>query len=284
MNTDNNKVAFLVLASKSPKTLKLLLDSIDRDIINVYVHLDGKVDIDSYIRDSTIDKNYFISERYNVFWGGFNMIRATLSLVDNALKYDNNQAMCLISDDTALLASSEYIYQNAINNPNQIHCWKVAQNSLVYSRYKNFFNYDSFITSPRVDFDITERKITNDFIIEINEIKMLMEVGKLKIDIYSGSQWWMLHRDVLKQILQYGIQYENFTASMKYSAIPDEMYFQTILKNVLPTIDMICDSPMLYDFSRTPKPYLFQSKNDIDDEIPANKLFIRKVSEDFYLL
>jgi hypothetical protein len=72
----------------------------------------------------------------------------------------------------------------------------------------------------------------------LNIILLLWSIGKGKRkkpfyvkDFYYGSQWWILYKREVIFVLRYLEDNPDYLSFHKYSLIPDEIFFQTILLN-----------------------------------------------------
>jgi len=78
------RTAFLILAHSQPEHLARLVRMLDTDWATFFVHVDAKID-DRPFRAAVKGGNVvFLQRRHKVNWGGFNMIKATLSLLHTA--------------------------------------------------------------------------------------------------------------------------------------------------------------------------------------------------------
>jgi len=278
-----NKIAILVLAANAPEVLDALIHAPGSDKFNFYVHLDSKRSAQDYCLSRDLSTAKFISNRVDVFWGGFNMIRATIELIKAALAEDQNKIFCLISDDSFYLISPDFICEQLYANPNRMDCWHAAQNSVTYGRYQNFYYFDSQPSTPK---PITPelRKIDSSFVIGIQKLLSVMRSPKPELDLYCGSQWWSLHREVVSKIIDFLDSNKEISDAFEFSAIPDEILFQTLTMKLCRPLDLK-KSPMLYDFNRNPKPFIFSDESELANLNIEDKLFIRKINigSDFIL-
>lgn len=271
--------SLLVLASKSANGLKFLEETFGNHC-DIFVHLDRKVDLEQY-RSETSDhlRNvYFIKERHNVYWGGFSMIHATISLISTALRESKASSFLLVSDDSTPLKTPQQIENSLSQYRNQISIRKVSPDTPLHDRYRGFFFLDSKFANPK-HFPIDQRNFTEEHLRDFSRMLILMNRGKHKEDsLYHGSQWWALSRECLEFTLT---QWNTNTwqrDSFEFSAIPDEMYFQTIAHEFL----TISGQPSRYsgimyaDFSRSPKPFIFSDLSEFPKNL-ADVLFARKI-------
>ena len=104
------KIAYIMLCHKNAEQVNTLVNELLKNDADVYIHLDLK----SNIRDEIIKNERVIildeKECYSVSWGGNDMIKATLSLL-NKVKQSNKKYdyVCLVSGQDFPIVSTEEI-------------------------------------------------------------------------------------------------------------------------------------------------------------------------------
>lgn len=105
------KIAYLVIAYTDPEQLKSLVERLTQDA-DVYIHINASVEIEPFLK--VLEKNSkphsfrFSRERYKIVWGGFSILKATFSLMEQAMENDSYDRFVLLtgldypikSDDT----------------------------------------------------------------------------------------------------------------------------------------------------------------------------------------
>lgn len=143
-------VALLVLAHAAPSVLAVTARIFDDPRFRIYVHLDRKADLDAYCGGHVWPGRLcFIEERYEIFWGGFNMVRATEALARAALADASNAVCCLISDDALPLWPCERVHEALVAVPDRIDLGLSRRNPPFLRRYTDFYFLDSRMTSAR---------------------------------------------------------------------------------------------------------------------------------------
>ncbi len=276
-------IALLVLAHGAPKVLAHHARLLSGHSFRFFVHLDKKINIDEYKTSCCVDFLEFLPEREEIFWGGFNMIRATIKLARFSLANSDAEYFCLLSDDSFSLFSAQNLRKKICEFGSIIQCYDVNRNNDRRMRYDQYYYFDSNHTSAR-HIQAERRNINSNDLSIYEKIKTLSERGKRPISLFAGSQWWILSRNDLNECLKL---YDNdpwLAESFEFSAIPDEMFFQTLFCESQtakdPSFLPRTDTPMLADFSRNPKPYIFSNEEDVKMKVEKTHLFIRKVAED----
>lgn len=274
------KIAALVIANDKPLVLEYTASRLTQYGIDIFVHVDAKVDIEAYrssINEKVASYINWIPQRMAIFWAGYSMIDATWNLVHATdQKYDR---YLLISDDSVPIIPIDELFLNLSFDIDRISARKLQPSDKFKSRYDEFFYLDSKATALR------GRTIENSYFSEseINEIismNRLRSIGKSALDVYYGSQWWALTADTVFKIEDKLAKDRNLLDSFKYSAVPDEIMFQTLTALLKPDIPR-AQSPMSVDWTKLPKPYVYKNISDLSMAIEARKkdsFFLRKIA------
>lgn len=276
---DGRSIAVMVLAQRCPQVLEALAGACDVPGVRLLVHLDAKESLERYASGCTFpDGIEFIDERHEVFWGGFSMIRATEALARRALEDPTCEACVLVSDDTLPLVPAARIRRELLDRPDRIDVGLTRRNPPYLRRYTEYFFLDSCLTSARPV--ATELRSVDAASLEaMRRLERLMARGKYPFgEVWGGSQWWSLGRDSLRACLG-GLADEWVRESFEFSAVPDELAFQTLHANRLGLTARSFTSPMLTDMAREPAPFVFRKAADIPSARDG-KLFVRKVADD----
>lgn len=273
-------VALMVLAHGAPRTLEALAVAFAACSARIYVHLDRKVDLDSYCRERSWPANLaFIRDRVAVYWGGFSMIAATEALAREALQDARHVAFALVSDDTLPLVAPERIVAELRAQPNRIDVGLSRRNPPFLRRYTDWFHMDSGATSARA-IDVGQRHVDDATLDAMARLARLRSRGKFPFpEVWGGSQWWSLSRAELEFALSELATNTWLRESFEFSAVPDELAFQTIYANRQQLTARSFTGPMLTDMTRSPSPFVFRSAEEIPPA-PPGKLFVRKVADD----
>jgi len=258
------KITFLVIGAIAPIILRQMCEVFSADRFSFVVHVDRKANFESYAEGvGEWGHLSFVDHRYEVFWAGFSMIEATLSLARQALRDPESHYFALISDDTFPLLSPDSLYRTILDEKGTwIQSWRIPEDHLFQQRYNKYFFLDSRFTTPRW-FPTEERSFSEHDRIELLELEILKSRGKKKLSgLYAGKQWWVLNRNELTSIIELDRTDEHLRQSFRFSAVTDEIYIQTLFKMLFPDSKHL-GNPMLDDFSRDPKPYVFSSWKDI---------------------
>lgn len=269
----NEKTAVICLAYlEKPSGVALLAEFFAQANADLFIHVDAKSQDTAYQAVAREFPNVrLVNDRYEVFWGGFNTIRAMVSSLNQARHSGVYSRFLIITEDTVPIISRDEFQARMAWDGEFIES-KLITSGEVLSRYAGFFYLDSFSTTPR-PCRTAQRVVTDRVIADIERLRTLQLKGKAEIsEIFHGSVWSGLTSSSIYKILD---SYEtdlHLRESFEFSAVPEEQYFHTIL-GALPR-----QAPLVFaDWSRRPTPYVFQSAQDIEEIDSKSAIFLRKV-------
>ncbi|KRM08004.1 hypothetical protein FC89_GL002116 [Liquorilactobacillus ghanensis DSM 18630] len=239
--------AFLLIMYKSSNSLIDLLKVLKTSGGDVFVHVDKKSDLNTLKKINEFTNVEIIKERFNISWGGFNMVKAMIALLKAA--YNKN------ADYThyVFLSGSDYPVWNGkkINrffsshrNKELVNAYCMTNNGCVHCSSKitkyYFFDHMNHIK--------TLSRIYNLFMSEVYRRKRknsFISVGKKRLKVYFGSQWFAITNDCAKYVLS-KVSNKQLINYFKHSLAPDEMFFHTIIFNSKFGMNNLIGGPVEY--------------------------------------
>ena len=214
--------AFLLLAHGQPELSRRLLGRLQADWSHAFVHVDAKTPIETFT--SLIPEGpdvTYVRDRVSVNWGGFSMVRAELNLMKTALA-GPYERLFLISGADYPIKPIEQI--GAALEPDQeiIRVDPVTErdgHSVLDRRAYTPFIGDNKWLAPRTASP------------RIHRLRASLERRvrrKAPGPVYRGAQWWCLTRQTAEYLV--GAQDSPQARYFRYTLNPDEMIFQTLLK------------------------------------------------------
>jgi len=263
------KIAYIIIAHKLPEQLVRLVKKLNTVDTSFFIHVDRKTDEHTYrmMVDllQTYDNVQFLMRRV-VNWGTFSQVQVTLDGIReaNSLKFEFDYAILLTGQDYPI-KSNEYIskflqesegksYIEYFSLPNEI--WKSENGGMDRFNYLNL----NFLGRPRKifpRFDLPYQNFLNTF------------------KIFGGSAYWCLAKDCVEFINEYLDQDESYIKFWKYTRIPDEAFFQTVLLNSQFKNRLINDNCRYIVWYSGPHPEIL-TKQEYEQFIGSDKLFARK--------
>lgn len=220
-----NKHAYLIMAHNKLNELTNLIECIDYDSNDIYIHLDkkwklSKEEIQRIEKTAKKSDIYFIKNRINVKWGTYTQIECEMSLLKESLKKGYQYYHLMSGVDMPLKKQVE------------IHNF-FAQNA-----GKEFVHYDS----NKIDSTAYERVSKYHFFVSrsngligkgVNQISRVLQkgidrIGKYDIEFQKGANWFSITNDLAQYVLN---KEKNIKKIFKYSRCGDEMFLQTIVIN-----------------------------------------------------
>ena len=224
--------AVLILAHKNIDQVIELASRLSTDF-EIYIHLDkkAKITVDQSRKIKKITKGYI--SKYDVKWGSYSIVKATIDLMKMALNNNQNTYFHLISGQDWPLMSPAKIYEY-FEHTNQIYMnyWpavsmrKTGEPEIWWTKY--YFNYDS------INRHTTFGKVYHRLLLLVQTVLRINKLDKygLKEDyIYAGKEWVDIPRDALEFAITYYEQHPNLEKIFSTSFCSDEMWLQTILCN-----------------------------------------------------
>jgi len=80
------RLAHLILAHGNPSQLERLVKRLMCTHTDIYIHLDGKSNIDEFVQLERLDNVFFIKNRTVITWANYSMVKATLDSFEEILK------------------------------------------------------------------------------------------------------------------------------------------------------------------------------------------------------
>ena len=248
-------VAFVVLAHDQPSNVARLVRKLTEAKCATVVHFDAKAGSKpvEIVKELTRELSPLVvwPQRVSVGWGEWSMVEATLNSVRALLKAGHTPDFIHLMSgaDYPLRPISDFIDFLARHRGNDfIESHNAQEKEWVLGgfvheryRYRHFFNW----RKHKKLFDINWR---------LQKSLRLHRRLPLGLSLHIGSQWCTLTAESWKKILEFSSKRE-VQSAFKYSWIPDEMYFHTLLaKFGLPQVQKHLT---LYQFSEHGVPLVF---------------------------
>lgn len=265
------KIAYIVLAHKYPEQLVRLISRLQTENTSFFIHIDGKTEQKIYSQIVNqlqhIPCVHFV-KRYKCFWGDFNIIKATLEAINTLIKSNIQfDYAILLSGQDYLIKSNSYLSDFLAKNPKR----EFMEFCSLHSPENKWYNQGGYYQSlKRIEWW--------HFHFRSKHFCLQKERGFLPgIEPYGGSQWWCLSKDCLKYVRDFTQQNPKFVNYFKYTFIPDELFFQTIVLNSPFQANVTNDDLRYVDWDN-PNPNVPATllKDDFEKLTSSSKLFARK--------
>ncbi len=217
----------------------------------------------------------FPVERLKCGWGEWSLVDASLSAVRAAADaFPRATHFYLLSGDCMPIKTAEYAHEFLErHDADFIECFGFFESDWIKTGfkeerlvYRHWFN---------------ERKQAKLFYLSYNLQKRLGLKRKIPGDIKMmiGSQWWCLRRPTVEAILEFAANRRDVIRFFRTTWIPDETFFQTLVRHLVPETEIECRTPTFLMFSDYGMPVSFY--NDHYNLLRAQDfLFARKISSE----
>lgn len=274
------KQALLITAYKNFEHLQELVRFFDDPLFSIYIHIDVKSDINEQDLISLQRYNVTLVRKYKVNWGGLNHLKAYLLLSKLALEEPSNSYFHLISGQDFPVKSLNFF---------KLFIEREAGLRRGYLRHeklpnKNWFRGGMDRLMYYNLYDVLDAKKHKKLIRKI--VRLQIKIGFVRPfyknfpQLYGGSTYWTLPREILEYVFKYTDQNPRFLKRFSHSFCAEEIYFQTIILNSTFKDQVVNNNLRYIDWSKgrgsTP---VFLDERDYDVIMAGDYLFARKFDE-----
>jgi len=292
-------INYLILAHKNPIQFHRMLKRLNSKNVNFFVHVDKSSD-DAPFKEPFLEVTniFFLPEEKRMVtpWSDIAIVKVTLNLLKEAIEKFNSRTYCvLLSGQDYPLKNNENIYNFFNSNYGRNF---IAMNDItdIWPNWRDRFErYNFHLPNKRLNrgiypyrdkrfFKIRNLKDTFYLFYNIGAKTTLSTIFKDKRVLPSyivprgGGTWWALPVETAINIIDYLERHPDFMIYHKYSHVPDETIFQTLV-NELRKIDEIKDTTTYTNWVRenVDLPVTFK-KDNLQELLEAgdNYLFARK--------
>lgn len=260
------KLAHLLLVHKNPLQVKRLINCLNHDDSDIFIHLDLKCDLAEYKNLASTKNVHFIKNRIKVKWGGYSTLQATINGFEEILR--NGSVYSHIN----LLSGQDY----PLKDITQI------QDFLFKNQDKSFIEYHS-IDEEWYNGRIRIAKYSfGDFEFPGNDmlerfVNFMTPKRKIPLNLkpYGRSNWLTITPVSARYAIDFLNKHPSLKRYFKMMWGSDEVVIQTILLNSSMKDTIINDNLRYIELGENAHPKILTSA-DIDVLINSGKLFARK--------
>jgi hypothetical protein len=284
MDEGRMRIAYIILAHKSSAQLVRMVSRLNSEDSSFFIHVDKKTDESTYldiVAPLGACDNVFFVRRRDCAWGDFSLVRATLTGIEEVLA---RRPLCayviLLSGQDYPIKSNRHIHRFLQENDGRsfIHYFskeapwaggweeRYVYWHLRWGRWRFAFPKTDMFEGPAVNrlWNALARRIP---------LRRRLPGG---VKPFYGSQFWCLSIDCVKYVHEFARRNRAFVRFFKYVAIPDEIFFQTILLNSTLKDRLVNDDLIYTDFSQHLAHPAILGKNDFHRLMGRSELFARK--------
>ncbi|MDH5529783.1 MAG: beta-1,6-N-acetylglucosaminyltransferase [Paracoccaceae bacterium] len=273
------KIAFILLCHKDPKGIIQQAERLTAVGDCMSIHFDARARPEDYAQiRNALDGNpnvTFAKKRIKCGWGAWSLVQATLYATEAAIDaFPNATHFYMLSGDCMAIKSAEYV-----------HAFLDAED-VDYIESEDFFASDWIKTGMK-----EERLIYRHFFNErthkwafYKSFELQKQLGLTRaipsdLQMMIGSQWWCLRRRTIEWILEFTRSRRDVMRFFRTTWIPDETFFQTLVRHVVPEQEIRNRTLTFLIFSDYGMPVSFYNDH-YDLLLSQDFLFARKISVD----
>ncbi len=273
------KIAYILLCHKDPEGIIAQAARLTAAGDFVAIHFDAQSSAKDYdsIRKALAQNASvtFAARRVKCGWGEWSLVAATLAASEAALKaFPDATHFYMMSGDCMPIKSAEYVRGF------------LEREDADYIESFDFFESDWIKTGLKEERLIyrhwfNERGRKAWFYASMNLQRRFGFARKTPADlrIQIGSQWWCLRRRTVEAVLQFGKTRPDVVGFFRTTWIPDETYFQTIVRHLVPDREIRTRTLTFLLFTDYGIPVTFYDDHH-DLLLSQDYLFARKISGD----
>ncbi|MFC5737656.1 DUF5928 domain-containing protein [Sinirhodobacter huangdaonensis] len=273
------KIAFILLTHKDPDGIIAQAQRLTATGDYVSIHFDARAKPADFekIRSAFADNPSvtFAARRLKCGWGEWSLVAATLEAVKAAVAaFPEATHFYMLSGDCMQIKTAEFA-----------HAFLDATD-VDYIESFDFFASDwikTGIKEERLIYRHWFNERTQSWLFyrsfELQKALGLARAVPEDIQMMIGSQWWCLRRHTIEAVLAFCTERPDVMRFFRTTWIPDETFFQTIVRHVVPEKEIRTRTLTFLMFTDYGMPVTFY--NDHYDLLLAQDfLFARKISAD----
>ncbi len=271
------RIAFILLCHKNPAAIVRQAEQLTAAGDFIAIHFDASAPGADYqlIREQLADNPnvVFAKSRVKCGWGEWSLVQATLNAVEAAAEaFPRATHFYMVSGDCMPIKSAGFAHQMLdAKDADYIESFDFFDSNWIKTGfreerliYRHFFN---------------ERTQKVRFYTALRLQKQLGLTRKIPADlrVMIGSQWWCLRRQTIEAVLAFVKQRRDVLRFFKTTWIPDETFFQTLVRHLVPGREIENRTLTFLVFSDYGMPVTFYNDH-YDLLLSQDGLFARKVS------
>lgn len=221
------KIAYLIIAYMDPEQLRTLAGRLVQTS-DVYIHINSSVDIGPFENALADVKGEgsvaFSKERYRIVWGGYSILKATFSMMEQAFQQSGYDRMVLLTGLDYPIKSDQYI-QNFFREHADV---EYVHADVVTGKMHEHLYYR----------DCRDSKVLHKiFGLVKNRLKKKGRIGKPDYVVHRGKKYqlygiapkWALTGECARYLLDFYKKNKKFNRYFQLMHAPDDFYVATVL-------------------------------------------------------
>ncbi|MNK02957.1 Core-2/I-Branching enzyme [compost metagenome] len=263
------RVAHLILTYTSPHQTERMIRNMAHDGFDFYIHVDKKFDINPHLFLKDLPNVYFINDRTDVKWAGYNTVKATFRCIKEIV------ATGIQYDFINFLSGQDY----PLTSPARLMDFFEKNKGKEFMSFRDIKNdwKEGLIRMER--YFLANHTFKGKHALE-KLINILMPKRTVPYDMhpYGKSMFWMLSPETAMYVVDKVESDRKLTNFFYYCWASDEFVFQTILMNS-PYRDKIINNNYRYiDWSLGGASPKLLDEHDFEQIKASDMLFARKLN------
>lgn len=291
-------ITYLIFAHSNPKFLQHLITRLQSPQTDFFIHIDSKSKEDFSIITS-MSNVFFAKKTFNIEWGGISMVEALLSACSELSQVCKGDIVIFLSGTDYPAKSNLYInnFLERHKNTNFINGYQIPSSLCNWQEGgRRRIECYALRLQERCIATIEPKKLS------INNLKQFFKTALKKptkipqflkifctypqrkhpqyLTPYGGEFWWILPTSSVKRILRYVETHLDFLNYHKYTSIPDELFFNTIVYNIFTKEEISNDCLRYIKWGNQPSPeHITINETELIQNCikRPNILFLRKI-------
>ena len=263
-----SKIAHLILAHNHPEQLTRLINRLTHSDAHIYIHLDGKANVEPFAELLKTPNVYLIQKRVKVYWGSYSIVQATINSFAQILATKNPYS------HINLLSGNDY----PIKNIQQIHEFLDQHSTSIFMEYVTTDSeWWTLIKTRLTRYHLTDFHFPGCYQAQLLLNKIMPERKLPKSLVFVGrSQWLTITCESAQYVIDYLKKNSKTRRFFRFSWGADEVMIQTIIYSS-PFKDQIVNNNYRYiDWSEQNSSPKTLNMDDAEKIMQSPCLFARK--------
>lgn len=274
------KHIYIINAYKNPSQVKRLINALPGDEVEVYFHLDKKIDDKPFKKElSNCNCKLIWLPRILIEWGTFGIVNVALNTFDilqnNSIKFD--YIHFISAQDYPIISNEKFeLFFNNNAGKSFLEAYKMPTKIWKHGGMNRLTDYQIY---PRRNANKIQKRIQLHFNQFVKKTSLFRRKHPDYIQPYGGDASFSLHYNSYIYLYDYLKKHNDLIKFHKYTLAPDEILFHTVLFNAPDDIRNTLNIDNLRYIDWT-KPNVYHpvtfTDEDFDSIKNSRKLFARK--------
>jgi uncharacterized protein DUF5928/core-2/I-Branching enzyme len=273
------KIAYILLCHKDPEAIIQQAERLTAAGDYMSIHFDARANPKHFrqVQAALADNKsvVFATRRIKCGWGEWSLVQASLNAIEAAVEaFARATHFYMLSGDCMAIKTAEHAHKF------------LDEHDFDFIESFDFFESDWIKTGMKEDRLIyrhyfNERKTKGLFYASVAMQKKLGLTREVPgdIQVMIGSQWWCLRRRTIEWVLDFTRQRRDVMRFFSTTWIPDETFFQTLVRHLVPEKEIRTSNLTFLMFSDYGMPVNFYNDH-YDLLLSQDFLFARKISSE----